>query len=190
MSTIYIIAGCNGAGKSTAANVTLPQYLDCREFVNADSIAAGLSPFQPETVSFQAGRIMLHRIKELIKEKETFAFETTLTTRSYMNLLIDAKKHEYKIVLFYYWLNSVELALARIADRVKKGGHNIPKEVVIRRYERSLNNLVNLFMPICNEWYIFDNSPGRMELAAEGNFKDIKTIYSNITWSTINEYKK
>jgi predicted ABC-type ATPase len=187
--TIYIIAGCNGAGKSTAANVMLPQYLDCREFVNADSIAAGLSPFQPETVSFHAGRIMLNRIKELIKEKETFAFETTLTTRSYINLLNEAKKHKYKIVLFYYWLNSVELALARIADRVKKGGHNIPKEVVIRRYERSLNNLVNLFMPISDVWYILDNSNEFYFEIAKGKLSTTSKIYDSKKWSTIDEYK-
>lgn len=91
MPTIYIIAGCNGAGKSTAENVILPQFLNCKEFVNADSIAAGLSPFQPETVSFQAGRIMQSRIKELISEKTTFAFETTLTTKSYVNTIKEAK---------------------------------------------------------------------------------------------------
>lgn len=122
MPTIYIIAGCNGAGKSTSANVILPQFLNCKEFVNADSIAAGLSPFQPDTVSFQAGRIMLNRIKELIYLKTTFAFETTLTTKSYVNLLKKAKEKKYKVVLFYFWLNSVKLALARIEDRVRKGG--------------------------------------------------------------------
>ena len=190
MPTIYIIGGCNRAGKSTAANVILPEYLDCKEFVNADSIAAGLSPFQPETVSFQAGRIMLTRIKELIKESETFAFETTLTAKSYIPILQKAQQNNYKIVLFYYWINSVELALARIADRVKKGGHDIPKVAVLRRYERSLKNLVNLFIPICNEWFIYDNSMEMQSLIAEGYNETIKNIYRNAIWSSIYEDKK
>ena len=189
MPTIYIIAGCNGAGKSTSANVILPQFLNCKEFVNADSIAAGLSPFQPDTVSFQAGRIMLNRIKELIDQKVTFAFETTLTTKSYINLLKKAKDNRYKIVLFYFWLNSVELALARIEDRVRKGGHNIPNDVVIRRYERSLDNLVNLFIPICDKWYIKDNSNEIYSEIAKGRFDKPTKIYNIEKWSIINEYK-
>lgn len=190
LPTIYIIAGCNGAGKSTAANVVLPQFLNCKEFVNADSIAAGLSPFQPETVSVQAGRIMLNRIKELIKEKETFAFETTLTAKSYIPLLKEAKKKKYKVVLFYYWVNSVKLALARIADRVKKGGHNIPKEVVERRYERSLHNLVNLFIPICDKWYITDNSNEKFLEIAKGKLLKPSIIYDFEKWRALYDYKK
>ena len=189
MPTIYIIAGCNGAGKSTAANVILPQFLNCKEFVNADSIAAGLSPFQPETVSFQAGRIMLNRIKELISEEKTFAFETTLTAKSYIPLLYKAKKKKYRIVLFYFWINSVNLALARIADRVKKGGHDIPKEVVKRRYERSLFNLVNLFIPMSEEWLIFDNSSETMNLVANGNSAKVRSIQNDKIWKQINDYK-
>jgi len=189
LPTIYIIAGCNGAGKSTAANVILPQFLNCKEFVNADSIAAGLSPFQPETVSFQAGRIMLNRIKELISEEKTFAFETTLTAKSYIPLLYKAKKKKYRIVLFYFWINSVNLALARIADRVKKGGHDIPKEVVKRRYERSLFNLVNLFIPMSEEWLIFDNSSEAMNLVANGNSAKVRSIQNDKIWKQIYDYK-
>ncbi len=190
MPTIYVIAGCNGAGKSTAANVILPQFLNCKEFVNADSIAAGLSPFQPETVSFQAGRIMLNRIKELISEEKTFAFETTLTAKSYIPLLYKAKKKKYKIVLFYFWINSVNLALARIADRVKKGGHDIPKDVVERRFERSLFNLVNLFLPICDKWYIRDNSNEIYFEIAKGKLNNSAVIYNIEKWKKIYEYKK
>ena len=189
MPTIYIIAGCNGAGKSTSANVILPQFLNCKEFVNADSIASGLSPFQPETVSFQAGRIMLNRIKELVNQKATFAFETTLTTKSYVNLIKKTKEKKYKIILFYFWLSSVELALARIDDRVKKGGHNIPNEVVIRRYERSLDNLVNLFIPISDKWYIKDNSSEIFSEIANGRLNKPTNIYNIEKWSIINEYK-
>ncbi len=189
MPNLYIIAGCNGAGKSTSANVILPQFLNCKEFVNADLVAAGLSPFQPDTVSFQAGRIMLNRVKELIDLKATFAFETTLTTKSYVSLLKKAKGKKYRIVLFYFWLNSVELALARIKDRVKKGGHNVPTDVVVRRYKRSLDNLVNLFMPICNRWYIKDNSNEAFNEIAKGKFNKFTKIYDNEKWSNINEYK-
>ncbi len=189
MPTIYIIAGCNGAGKSTSANVILPQFLNCKEFVNADSIAAGLSPFQPDTVSFQAGRIMLNRIKELIYQNATFAFETTLTTKSYINLLKNAKGKKYKIVMFYFWLNSVELALARIEDRVRKGGHNIPKDVVIRRYKRSLDNLVNLFMPICDNWSIFDNSSDTMSIIAKKKSIKRNFILNHKSWEQIYAYK-
>lgn len=189
MPIIYIIAGCNGAGKTTAASEILPNYLDCKEFVNADSIAKGLSPFQPETVAVHAARIMLGRIKELVSEKETFAIETTLTTKSYVNLIRTAKKNKYKIVLFYFWINSPKLAIARIKDRVKKGGHDIPTEVVLRRYERSLDNLVNLFIPICDEWSIFNNSTDKMDLIAKGTgLKNSKIFYHKL-WEYIYAYK-
>lgn len=189
MPIIYIIAGCNGAGKTTAASEILPNYLDCKEFVNADSIAKGLSPFQPETVAVHAARIMLNRIKELISEKVTFAIETTLTTKSYVNLIRTAKKNKYKIVLFYFWINSPKLAIARIKDRVKKGGHDIPTEVVLRRYERSLDNLVNMFIPICDKWYITDNSNEKFYEIAKGILNKEVTIYDNEKWSIIDEYK-
>lgn len=190
MPTIYIIAGPNGAGKTTASSILLPKFLNCREFVNADSIASGLSPFQPETVSIHAARIMLTRIKELINEKANFAFETTLTTKSYINILETAKEKNYKIILFYFWINSVELALERIADRVKNGGHDIPEEVVRRRYTRSLDNLVNLFFPITDYWFILNNSENKPKLIAEGRLKNNKIIYDKDKWSIINEYSK
>ncbi len=190
MPTIYIIAGSNGAGKTTASSILLPKFLNCREFVNADSIASGLSPFQPETVSVHAARIMLTRIKELINEKSSFAFETTLTTKSYINLLKSAKEKNYQIILFYFWINSVELALERIADRVKSGGHNIPEEVVRRRYTRSLDNLVNLFMPVSDKWYVIDNSFERPIKAVKGKSQNSIKIFKSDIWKKIYEYKK
>ena len=111
---LYIIAGCNGAGKTTASFTILPEILDCREFINADEIAKGLSPFQPEKVSFEAGRIMLHRIAELLSQNETFAFETTLATRSYKNKLLEAKRKNYNVTLLFFWLKNVELAKERV----------------------------------------------------------------------------
>jgi predicted ABC-type ATPase len=129
MSKLYIIAGCNGAGKTTASYTILPEILDCREFVNADEIAKGLSPFQPEKVAFEAGRIMLHRIQELINGKVDFAFETTLSSKTYLHTIKQAKSTGYEIVLIFFWLESVELAKSRVRKRVSEGGHNIPEDI-------------------------------------------------------------
>lgn len=138
MPNLYIIAGCNGAGKTTASYTILPEILNCKEFVNADSIAAGLSPFNPENVALEAGRIMLHRIYQLMDDNVDFAFETTLSTRSYVPLIKKAQQKEYVVTLLFFWLNSSELAKQRVAKRVSNGGHNIPADVIDRRYTRNL----------------------------------------------------
>lgn len=144
MPNLYIIAGCNGAGKTTASFTILPEMLNCKEFVNADSIAAGLSPFNPESVAIEAGRLMLSRIHELMKAGVDFAFETTLATRSYVSLVKSAQDAGYKVTLLFIWIDSPATAMQRVAERVVKGGHNIPPEVVDRRYYRGLFNLINL----------------------------------------------
>ena len=131
---LYIIAGCNGAGKTTASYTILPEIIDCKEFVNADEIARGLSPFQPENVAFESGRIMINRINELLNDQETFAFETTLATRSYRNKILKAKKKGYNVTLLFFWLSNVNLAIERVKIRVKEGGHNIPEDTIERRY--------------------------------------------------------
>ena len=131
---LYIIAGCNGAGKTTASFTLLPEILNCKEFVNADEIAKGLSPFQPEKVALAAGRLMLNRIDELLIQKINFAFETTLATKSYKNKLLFAKQRGYHIILLFYWLSDSELAIKRVKQRVKEGGHNIESDVIKRRY--------------------------------------------------------
>lgn len=164
---LYIIAGCNGAGKTTASFTILPEILDCREFVNADEIAKGLSPFQPEKVSFESGRIMLNRIKELLLSKENFAFETTLSTRTYKDKIIEAKKNGYNITLLYFWLQTIELAKERVRIRVSEGGHNIDPEVIERRYKRGIKNLFDIYLPIVDGALIFDNSQGEYELLAQ-----------------------
>ena len=115
---LYIIAGCNGAGKTTASFTILPEILDCKEFVNADEIAKGLSPFQPDKVALEAGRIMINRINDLLKEDLSFAFETTLATKSYRNKILSAKKEGYTITLLFFWLQTIELAKERVATRV------------------------------------------------------------------------
>ena len=164
--TIYIISGCNGAGKTTASFTILPEILGVHEFVNADEIAKGLSPFQPEKVSFEAGRIMLSRMDELIAQKADFAFETTLATRSYLGKIKEARKLGYRVVLVYFWLRSVELAIARVQLRVTEGGHNISLPVIRRRYERGLHNLFHLYLDAVSEWLVVDNSEEKHILLA------------------------
>lgn len=155
---VYIIAGCNGAGKTTASFNILPAILHCKEYVNADEIARGISPFQPEKVAFEAGRIMLKRIDELLSSNEDFAFETTLATRSFHQLIDKAKKLGYSVSLIYFWLDSVELAEQRVKTRVEEGGHDIPKDVIKRRYYRGIENLFNLYHGLCDVVLIYDNS--------------------------------
>lgn len=157
--------------------------LDCNEFVNADEIAKGLSPFQPETVSFHAGRIMLERITKLIDLEVDFAFETTLTTISYKNTIELARHKGYKITLLFFWLNDVNLAIERVATRVSEGGHNIPEDVIIRRYFKGLANLTNVFIDICDYWIVIDNSTNPYKFIAEGAPNLPVTIYENEIWS-------
>ena len=164
---LFIISGCNGAGKTTASYTILPEILDCKEFVNADEIAKGLSPFQPEKVSIEAGRIMLNRIKELIESGENFAFETTLSTRSYIHTVKKAQEKGYNVVLLFFWLQRVELSIERVKERVREGGHNIPNDVVKRRYKKGIYNLFELYLPVIDSVLIFDNSEGKHELIAE-----------------------
>lgn len=173
---LYIIAGCNGAGKTTASFTILPEILDCKEFVNADEIAKGLSPFQPEKVAFEAGRIMLKRIDELFEENENFAFETTLATKIYKQKIISARELGYNVTLLFFWLKNTELAKERVKTRVKEGGHNIPEEVIERRYYRGINNLFEIYLPMVDQALIFDNSEGRPIIIAEKNDEGIMVI--------------
>lgn len=166
MPSLFIIAGCNGAGKTTASYTLLPKTLGITEFVNADEIAKGLSPFNHEGVALESGRIMLTRIKDLIYKKKSFAFETTLATRSYVGLIKEAKKNGYKVHLVFLWLNSVDLAIKRVKTRVQKGGHNIPVNTIKRRYHAGLDNLFNLYSAVVDEFVIHDNSDGNLELLA------------------------
>ena len=182
MPNLYIIAGCNGAGKTTASYTVLPEALECRTFVNADEIAKGLSPFQPETVAIQAGRIMLQRIDDLIARSQDFAFETTLSSKSYIQTIQKAQTLGYYVTLVYFWLNSSQLAVERIQERVAAGGHHIPNEVVIRRYERGLFNFFNLYLPICDCWILIDNSVKPHEIIAEGKAGNTN-IKNNLIWN-------
>ena len=176
---LYIIAGCNGAGKTTASFTILPEVLGCKEFINADEIAKGLSPFQPESVAIQAGRIMLARMDELLQKGETFAFETTLATKSYKQKIEWAQANGYEVTLLFFWLDSPNIAKERVAQRVAEGGHSIPLETIERRYYNGIANLFTIYIDIVDICYIFDNSEGRKELIAQKErHKDI-VIYNN-----------
>lgn len=155
---LYIIAGCNGAGKTTASMTVLPEVLNCEEFVNADEIAKGLSPFHPEEVAIEAGKLMLMRIDSLLAQHKTFAIETTLATRSYKSLVERAKANGYNVTLLFFWLPSPEMAQMRVKTRVASGGHDIPKDVIHRRYWLGLDNLFRIFAPIVDQWSLYDNS--------------------------------
>jgi predicted ABC-type ATPase len=188
MPVLYIIAGPNGAGKTTASYTLLPEMVNCKEYVNADEIARGLSPFNPEGVSIEAGKIMLQRIRELITGNETFAIETTLTTRFYANVVNDCKSKGYEVQLFFVWLSSPELSIDRVAKRVAKGGHNIPTDILIRRYPKAIKNLVNLFIPICDNWMVADNSGNYPVIVAHGNSSGPAEIIDNEVWNKIKTY--
>jgi len=166
MPEIFIIAGCNGAGKTTAAYNLLPDIFKTVEFVNADEIARGLSPFNPMGVAFQAGRIMLERIEQLVQGNQSFSFETTLSGLTYLNFIKKAKAKGYGITFFFVFLNSSELAVERVAIRVSKGGHNIPVDVIKRRYVKGLKNFLK-YTAQANDWYVYDNSGSEYTIVAK-----------------------
>lgn len=185
MPNLYIIAGCNGAGKTTASLTILPEILNCKEFVNADNIATDLSPFNPESVAIEAGRLMLSHIHELMKAEVDFAFETTLSTKSYVSLVREAQGMGYKVTVLFIWLDSPEMAIQRVAERVGKGGHNIPLDVIERRYYRGILNLMNLYIPICDNWLIVNNKDVVPELIAMGGYDTENVILNNYLWNTV-----
>ncbi|MBQ4277359.1 MAG: zeta toxin family protein [Bacteroidaceae bacterium] len=186
--TIYIIGGCNGAGKTTASYTVLPEILECKEFVNADEIARGLSPFNPEGVAIEAGRLMLQRIDDLMKQGVTFSIETTLATKSYVKLVERAHTEGYQIHILFFWLQTPELAIQRVAERVRKGGHNIPEDVIRRRYVAGIKNLFELFMQKVDYWFIYDNSENPRKEIATGGSDAITTITNERLYNKIRAY--
>jgi len=185
---LYIIAGCNGAGKTTASFTILPEILNCREFVNADEIAKGLSPFQPEKTAIEAGKIMLYRIEHLLDENSTFAFETTLASKTYKNTILKAQAKGYNVILLFFWLQTVELAKKRVQKRVLEGGHNIDPMVIERRYLSGIRNLFDIYLPIVDEVLIFDNSEGVHELIAKKMNKIGISILNNNKYNLLKQY--
>jgi predicted ABC-type ATPase len=185
---VIVVAGPNGAGKSTAAPRLLRDALSVREFVNADTIAAGLSAFRPESVAIAAGRIMLARMRALATAREDFAFETTLASRSFAPWLAGLQRDGYHVHLLFLWLRSPELAVSRVAERVRLGGHDVPVPVIRRRYEAGLQNLFQLYLPLANSWDLFDNSePGRPRLVAVGDGDAVTVGDNGETWRRLKE---
>lgn len=182
---IIILAGPNGAGKSTVAKYLLTEKYFIDEFVNADAIAVGLSAFAPEDVAFQAGRIMLRRIDALLKGKRSFAFETTLASKSFTRLIVRAQLCGYRVTLLYVALPSVQLAKRRVARRVKEGGHSIPDNIIERRFYRSLGNLMYRYRVVVDEWFVYDNSELKTPaLVAQGRGAD-ENIIEDQKWQRL-----
>ncbi len=174
---LYIIAGCNGAGKTTASFVVLPELLGCREFINADEIAKGISPFNPESVAITSGKIMLERIHHHLEDRVEFGFETTLSSKSTDDIIMKAKQFNYRIFIVFFWLNNVQLAIERVVQRVNEGGHHIPEETIKRRYSRGIRNFKNVYQELANVWLLIDNSKPNFEIISQ--FSDGQlTIYN------------
>ena len=181
---IIILAGPNGAGKSTLAPYLLRDWLGLMEFVNADVIASGLSAFDPEYAAMEAGRVMLHRLRELAAQKKNFAFETTLATRSYAKWLRQLRQEGYRINLIFVALDSAELAVQRVKARVAADGHNIPDETIRRRYEKGIRNFFNLYQELAETWVVYENSDLQTsQIMAEGEGQNTQAIYLPMQWN-------
>jgi len=154
----YILAGPNGAGKTTFANEFLPIEAECLNFINADLIAQGLSPFQPGKMAIEAGRLMIKNIAECTKKNDSFAFETTLSGKGYVKKITEWKKMGYEIIIYFLKIPSVDFAIERVKLRVARGGHNIPESVIRRRFKRSWENFNLLYKPLADSWIVFDTS--------------------------------
>ena len=163
--TLYIIAGCNGAGKTTFANEFLPSIGVIR-FLNADEIARGLSPLRPEAVAFKAGKLLLSEVRGLIDRQETFALESTLSGRTYLKIFEKATRRGYRVELHFVWLPDVREALRRVRQRVIEGGHDVPAGDIRRRFARGIQHLVDDYAPLADRWALWDNSAPPAKLLA------------------------
>lgn len=173
MPRLYIISGCNGSGKTTASYSLLPELLECSEFVNSDEFAKHLSPFAPESAYITASRMMMMKIAYLFERRADFCLETTLATRSLIKMVRKAQDQGYFVTVLYFWLNSPDMAVERVAKRVASGGHDIPEETIRRRYRVGLNYLFKDYMPVCDKWMLADNSTPPYTLVAEGTRKGL-----------------
>lgn len=185
MPDIIVIAGPNGAGKSTLAPHLLRDAFGILEYVNADTIAQGLSAFAPENAAFEAGRIMLRRLNELAEQRRDFAFETTLATRFYCNWLQNLQRNDYNVHLVFLWLEDVELAFKRVEERVGLGGHDVPKNTISRRYRRGLRNFFNIYKPFVDSWQFFDASTFAPREIAFGDKIGGEIIQDKTLWPQI-----
>jgi len=190
LKKLYVIAGCNGAGKTTASNTILPDILNCKEFVNADEIARGLSPFQPDKAKIAAGRLMLSRISELLESEGNFAFETTLATRGFVRIIKKARTNKYSVTLLFLWLNSADLAVERVKTRVREGGHHIPEAVIRRRYDLGLRNFFKLYQPVVDHWMFINNSGAPYHVIAQGMGEDTEELNPKLWQNIKNKYNE
>jgi predicted ABC-type ATPase len=188
---VVIIAGPNGAGKSTTAPLLLKSTLGVMEFVNADTIAQGLSAFEPDRTAMAAGRIMLGRLDDLARQRVSFAFESTLASRSFAPWITDLIREGYLFHLLFLWLPSADMAVARVAERVGMGGHHVDEETVRRRYNRGLSNFFELYRPLAATWRVYDNSRvPKLRLVAQGEGELIERVYDRATWNRIAESRR
>jgi len=181
---LYIISGCNGSGKTTASYTLLPDLLNCREFVNSDEFAKSFSPFDPGAASVTASRYMLMKINYLLERNLDFAVETTLATRTLLHIVKEAQARGYESTLLYFWLNSPELAIQRVRNRVAAGGHNIPDSVVRRRYVMGLQYFFDAYIPVVDRWVLADNSKPPFTVVAEGS-REVMYIRDNEKYQSI-----
>ena len=184
MPQLYVISGCNGAGKTTASYALLPEMLGCSQFVNSDEFAKSLSPFSPDAASIQASKLMLLKMNYLFRRNEDFAIETTLATRSLKRMIIRAHEQGYAVTILYFWLNSPELAIERVRARVAAGGHNIPEPTIRRRYTSGLHYFFNVYRAMADRWILADNSRIPFKVVAEGQ-KGRLTIKDEDTYALI-----
>lgn len=188
--SVVVLAGPNGAGKSTAAPELLQGELAVNEFVNADVIARGLSAFDPDRAAIAAGRVMLARLDELARQRESFAFETTLASRSFAPWLRDLRASGYAVHLFFLWLSSADLAVQRVAQRVTTGGHNVPEDTVRRRYRAGIRNFFSLYQPFATSWAVYDCSGPKAKLVAEGVESGPPKVYDEGVWAVVQHQGK
>jgi predicted ABC-type ATPase len=185
---VYIIGGPNGVGKTTFARKFLPKYANCKNFINADLIAQGLAPFSPDVAAIRAGRLMLGEIRSFAARGVSFGFETTLSGRSYLRLIQRLKGRGYKVHFFFLWVKSVDIALARVSDRVLKGGHDVPEAFVRRRFERSIRNFCERYRPLAGSWYLFDNSGETPSLIALEKKRELRIIDAGQYQALVTKY--
>ena len=174
--TIYLIAGCNGAGKTTFAKEFLPKEVNCLRFLNADEIARGLSPFKPSASAIQAARLLLRQVDECLRRRETFALESTLSGKTYIRLFRRARELGYEIELHYLWLSSPDQAVARVRMRVKQGGHHVPATDIRRRFKRSLAHLLDDYLPLATRWAVWDSRVLPAKRLAISGINDIESV--------------
>ncbi len=181
---VIAVAVPNGSGKSTLAPFLLRDTFGLLEYVNADTIALGLSAFRPERAAFTAGRVMLQRMHALARRRESFAFESTLASRSYAQWLSELRRQDYDFHFLFLWLGSADLAVARVKERVRLGGHDVPKDVIRRRYDNGVRNFFELYQKLATSWVIYDNPiSGKPVLVAKGNEEHIQVVFQEKQWN-------